>query len=163
MWLDLRDASSKDWNPADFISVWYLTCRDIAILSVNEEIFYIYFLHICYQLLECSVHEKSYCISAYIAAGEFPTQELNPQHGAYILTSTERLSYNSSAWIDLDHKMRHISCLFKPEKISTKLGINFDDWAKIQTLTTGWPIFGKDLDFIHSILVDLEFSRIFQA
>ena len=35
------------------------------------------FLHICYKLPKCSIHEKSYCISAYVAAGKFPTQVPN--------------------------------------------------------------------------------------
>ena len=29
-----------------------------------------FFLHIRYRLMECLVHEKSYCISAYVAAGK---------------------------------------------------------------------------------------------
>ena len=39
---------------------WISYSRAIIILSVNEGIFYVYILHICYQLLECSIHEKSF-------------------------------------------------------------------------------------------------------
>ena len=35
-----------------------------------------------------------------------------------------------------------------PEKISTKLGFNLYEWAKIQTFTTGLtPLCDKNLDF----------------
>ena len=40
MWLDTRDASSWDRNPADFTSVGYYS-RVIVILCISEEISYV--------------------------------------------------------------------------------------------------------------------------
>ena len=48
------------------------------ILSINEEFFTNIFLLIFYWLLEYSIHEKNYCIPAYMVANKFPTQVLNP-------------------------------------------------------------------------------------
>ena len=39
----------------------------------------------------------------------------------------------------------------KPEKISTKLGVDLYNRAKTQTITTGLRICGKDLDFSPAI------------
>ena len=41
--------------------------------------------------------------------------------------------------------------IFKPEKISTKLGDNLYGRVKILTFNNGWPYCGKDLDFSPTI------------
>ena len=72
-------------------SVRYLTPAPPSPLHKWRNFFTYIYLHICYRLPECSIHEKSKCISAYVAACKFPTRALNPREGEYILTSTDRL------------------------------------------------------------------------
>ena len=43
--------------------------------------------------------------------------------------------------------MQGISQIFKPEKISTKLGVNLYDRAKIQIFPTEWSTRGEGMDF----------------
>ena len=72
VWLDTRDASSSDRNLADFLSVRYLT---IVILKMKEFLrmpFYTYVI----GYRESSILEKSYCVSAHVVAGKFPTRVL---------------------------------------------------------------------------------------
>ena len=52
--------------------------RAIVILNVNERNFTYIFLHICYRLPECSIHQKSYCI----LVGRFLAWVFNPRVGA---------------------------------------------------------------------------------
>ena len=47
MWLDTQDASSWDWNPADFTSVRYLTPKLSFFSALVKGFFYVYiYLHI---------------------------------------------------------------------------------------------------------------------
>ena len=46
---------------------------------MKEFFTYIFFYIYVVGYLECSVHEKSNCLSAYVAARKFPTRVLNPR------------------------------------------------------------------------------------
>ena len=79
---DKQDASSWNWNPVYFMSVlpeshhlsrcWW---RNFLRIS-----FYTYVI----GYRECSIHEKNYCVSAYVVAGKLPTRVLNPRGYVYI-------------------------------------------------------------------------------
>ena len=77
----MRDASSWDRNR---LTLSYP--RAIVILSFSEGIFceYTFYIYVT-GYLECTIHEKSYYISAYVASGKFLTTVLHPQFGEHIV------------------------------------------------------------------------------
>ena len=85
IWLDMQDASSWDQNPADFTSVWYLTPKLSSFLPQTKGFFTHIFLHICYRLLECWIHEKSFAFK-WISQPAIPhsSGQLNGETYIYI-------------------------------------------------------------------------------
>ena len=74
------------------------------------------------------------------------------------LPNYQRITFTTQSWLSLYCffasflRLLNVSwgeCddLLGLKDISTKLGVDLYDRTKIQTLTTGWPFCGKDLDF----------------
>ena len=84
VWLDTRDASSRDRNPTDFTSSDILL-QTINILGVSKGIVCVY-LFFKYTLSATGVRNpwEELCISAYVVAGKFPYQVLNTHTHIYI-------------------------------------------------------------------------------
>ena len=72
VWIDTRDASSWDRNPADFKSVGYLNPEPSSFSALVKEFltypFFIYFI----GYSECLVLKKNYQVSASVVAGKLP-------------------------------------------------------------------------------------------
>ena len=60
----------------------------VTSVSVKEIFRYTIFSHIRYRQPECSIHEKSYCISVYVAVSKFLTRLLSPRSGENTHTHT---------------------------------------------------------------------------
>ena len=89
-WLDTRDASSWNRNPAGFFCLSNILPLRSRHLSVNEGILR-YILIYAYRLLEYSLHVKSFAFTS-LWHGPFPIRVLNTRGGGIsILSSTDRL------------------------------------------------------------------------
>ena len=102
VWLDTQDASIWNRNPADLMSVGYLTSK-LSSLSVQVKEFYIYiYLHIHLSVTRVLSSWKELCIYMYVEAGNPPLKCSTHGRGGNILSyccwSNERI-VNILKWI----------------------------------------------------------------
>ena len=82
-WLYTRDDSNFDWKPGWLYVSRISYFRAIVILhrKWRNFLWIPFYIHIIgYQ--ECSIHEKSYCILAYVTAGIFPNKSAQSTVGS---------------------------------------------------------------------------------